>query len=130
MKGYLDDPNDLHDIMNLVKDADELVVTKPGLLTILRRLNETEARLASMRLVLKAHEPVVEVLRAMVAPVPLHSVTSDADVERMAIEAEVLTRRGEEALRGVEPSVCLAGNPTIGDIPCGDPECACAPTRA
>ena len=26
-----------------------------------------------------------------------------------------------------EPSVCLAGNPTVGEAPCGDPECVCAP---
>ena len=26
-----------------------------------------------------------------------------------------------------EPSVCLAGNPTEGDKPCGDPECVCTP---
>jgi hypothetical protein len=25
-----------------------------------------------------------------------------------------------------EPSVCLAGNPTRGDLPCGDPDCVCA----
>lgn len=26
-----------------------------------------------------------------------------------------------------EPSVCIAGNPTVDGEPCGDPECVCAP---
>ncbi len=36
--------------------------------------------------------------------------------------------RGYHAFDCTEQSVCLAGNPTTGDRPCGDPECVCAPS--
>ena len=35
-------------------------------------------------------------------------------------------RRGYHADDCQEPTVCLAGNPSVGERPCGEPSCVCA----
>ena len=34
-----------------------------------------------------------------------------------------------ESLAVLEPTCCLGGSPTVGDRPCGDPDCCCAPSK-